>query len=265
MSPRNDTFLSLCLAQAELSPLYYRHGSIIVRGGKVIGQGFNSYRPGFDGGALKTGILATTTLDGPAITELKLRLKSKKSKSKHTPENQHENRQDSGTFAPFESTGCGHNSNSPLSMHSEMMAIRSALSLSSGTQSSQTSARAAKYLQNPRFSLPGDSKKRKARAKGLKAYAQAVCAEASSTGKSYGSKFSIQQQGFEPGPSQPGNQGPQQVQRQGGGQRVSREGAAVCGIETGEKWGEPPNEKESLYQRVQRVLSSRAFSQTLST
>ena len=75
MSPRNDTFLSLCLAQAELSPLHYRHGSIIVRGGKVIGQGFNSYRPGFDGGALKTGILPSSSLDGPAIAELKKRLK----------------------------------------------------------------------------------------------------------------------------------------------------------------------------------------------
>ncbi|TAQ86242.1 hypothetical protein B7494_g5412 [Chlorociboria aeruginascens] len=146
MSPRNDTFLTLCLAQAELSPLHYRHGSIIVRGGKVIGQGFNSYRPGFEGGALKTGTLPSNALDGPAIAELKQRLKSKskskskpKSKSKISPENQ----QDSATFTPLESTGAGPNSSSPLSMHSEMMAIRSALSLSSGTHSSQTSARAA--------------------------------------------------------------------------------------------------------------------------
>lgn len=50
MSPRNNTYLTLCLAQAELSPLHYRHGYTIVRGGKVIGQGFNCYRPGFDGG-----------------------------------------------------------------------------------------------------------------------------------------------------------------------------------------------------------------------
>jgi len=266
MSPRNDTFLSLCLAQAELSPLHYRHGSIIVRGGKVIGQGFNSYR---GGSALKTGILATTALDGPAIAELKQRLKPKKLKLKHTAENHQENQQDLGTFTPFESTGCGHNSNSPLSMHSEMMAIRSALSLSSGTQSSQMSARSAKYSQKPCFSLPGDAKKRKARAKGLKAYAQAVCAEAAetSTGRYYDGKFSLQKQGFEPGPPQPGLQGQQQVQGRGG-QQVSPGGAAVHGIETREKWGETPNGKGargSLYKRAQQVLSSRAFSQSLST
>ncbi|PMD64023.1 uncharacterized protein K444DRAFT_660705 [Hyaloscypha bicolor E] len=165
MSPRNDMYLSLCLAQAELSPLHYRHGSIIVRGGKVIGQGFNNYRPGFDGGALKSGVL----LDGPAIAELKQRLKSKP-KSKNKPDHQ----QDDATFTPFESSGCGPHANVNLSMHSEMMAIRSALSLSSGTLSSQTSARSAKCFEKPCFKLPGDSKKRKARARGLKAYAAAV-------------------------------------------------------------------------------------------
>ena len=210
MSPRNDTFLSLCLAQAELSPLHYRHGSIIVRGGKVIGQGFNCYHPGFDGGALKSGVLPSNSLDGPAIAELKQHLKSKRKPKK--PDNQ----QDEGTFTPFESMGFGPNANVHLSMHSEMMAIRSALSLSSGTLSSQTSARSAKCFEKPCFKLPGDSKKRKARARGLKAYAAAVCAEAaaSSTGKAYGGKFSIQKSGFEPGTPQPGPQGEQQqVQR----------------------------------------------------
>ena len=90
MSPSNDTFLSLCLAQAELSPLHYRHGSIIVRGGKVIGQGYHTYHPGFD---------------GPAIQELKQRLKFKlkpKSKSKLDHEQQ-QNQQGASTFTPFES------------------------------------------------------------------------------------------------------------------------------------------------------------------
>lgn len=220
MSPRNDTFLSLCLAQADLSPLHYRHGAIIVRGGKVIGQGFNTYRPGFDGGALKSGALPSASLDGPAIAELK-RLKSKlKSKSK-TP-----NQPEEGTFTPFESMGCGHNANVALSMHSEMMAIRSALSLSSGTQSSQTSARSAKCFEKPCFKLPGDSKKRKARARGLKAYAKAICeeAEAASTGtsKASGGEFSIQKSRFEPASSQPGSAGQwQRGQREGGGQRLS--------------------------------------------
>src|SRR3954468_7613705 len=100
MSSRTDTLLSLCLSQAELSPLHYRHGSIIVRGGKVIGQGFNTYRPGFDRGALKSGVLPSASLDGPAIAALKQRLKSKpKSKSK-TP-----NQPEEGTFTPFESMG----------------------------------------------------------------------------------------------------------------------------------------------------------------
>lgn len=220
MSPCNDTFLSLCLAQAELSPLHYRHGSIIIRGGKVIGQGFNCYRPGFDGGVLKTGTLASSSLDGTAITELKQRLKSKpKPKYKSKSENQ----PNQGTFTPFESIGCGHGVNGPLSMHSEMMAIRSALSLSAGTLSSQTSARSAKYFQKPCFKLPGDSKKRKARTRGLKAYAKAVLDEAAGTGGTQGGKFSIQKQGFEQGSSQSGFQGRCQVQQQGGQQRLLRE------------------------------------------
>ncbi|KAF4633942.1 hypothetical protein G7Y89_g4180 [Cudoniella acicularis] len=125
MSPHNrrdDAYLSLCLAQAEMSPLNYRHGSIIVRGGKVIGMGFNSYRPGFDGGALKTGVLAASSLNGPALVDLKQRFKLKpKIKSKSEQENQQQ--QTSATFTPFEIIGNGHNSNAPLSLHSEMMAI----------------------------------------------------------------------------------------------------------------------------------------------
>ncbi|KAF8865553.1 hypothetical protein BDZ45DRAFT_736123 [Acephala macrosclerotiorum] len=184
MAPRNDVYLSLCLAQAELSSLHYRHGSIIVRGGKVIGQGFNCYKPGFDGGALKTGILPSNSIDGPAIAELKQRLKSKtKPKSKSKEDHQ----QGGGTFTPFETMGCGHNANVALSMHSEMMAIRSALSLSSGTLSSQTSARSTKCFEKLCFKLPSDSKKRKARARALKAYAAAVCADASE-GKAYVNK-----------------------------------------------------------------------------
>jgi hypothetical protein len=267
MSPRNDTFLSLCLAQAELSPLHYRHGSIIVRGGKVIGQGFNCYRPGFDGGALKSGVLPSASLDGPGIAELKQRLKSKPK-----PKNKSGHQQDEGTFTPFESMGCGPNPNVNLSMHSEMMAIRSALSLSSGTLSSQTSARAAKCFEKPCFKLPGDSKKRKARARGLKAYAAAVCAEAktSSTGTAYGGKFSIQKLGFEPGSSQPSFQGErQQVQRQGGGQRISG-GEGVYSLEHMEKCRETPTEEVwarvlSEWVSVRGGSLSQASTQALST
>ena len=267
MSPRSDIFLSLCLAQAELSPLHYRHGSIIVRGGKVIGQGFNCYRPGFDGGALKSGVLPSASLDGPAIAELKRRLKSKPK-----PKNKPDYQQDDDTFTPFESTGCGPNANVHLSMHSEMMAIRSALSLSSGTLSSQTSARSAKCFEKPCFKLPGDSKKRKARARSLKAYAAAVCAEAeaASTGKAYGGKFSTQKSGFEPSSSQPGFQGErQQFQRQGGGQRVSR-GEGARGLEHMEKCRETPTEEVwvrvlSEWLSVQAESPSRGSAKALST
>lgn len=175
MSPRNDAYLSLCLAQAELSPLHYRHGSIIVRGGKIIGQGFNTYQPGFDGGALRTGVIAAGPFDGGAIAELKQRLASKpKFKSKHQQQQRQQQQQHNQPDAGARQA----RSNTPLSMHSEMMAIRSALSLSSGAQSSQTSARAAKCWEKPCFKSSTDAKKRKARARGLKAYAAAVCAEA---------------------------------------------------------------------------------------
>ncbi|KAG4441220.1 hypothetical protein IFR05_003338 [Cadophora sp. M221] len=250
MSPRNDTFLSLCLAQADLSPLHYRHGAIIVRGGKVIGQGFNTYRPGFDGGALKSGAVPSASLDGPAIAELKQRLKSKpKSKSKSP------NQPEEGSFTPFEAMGCGHNANIALSMHSEMMAIRSALSLSSGTQSSQTSARSAKCFQKPCFKLSGDSKKRKARARGLKAYAKAICEEAEAasagTGKASGGEFSIQKSRFEPSASQPDSAGHwQHGQRQGGEQQVSeRETERERGDELMEKCRETTTGEEAVDQQ----------------
>lgn len=226
MSPRNDTYLSMCLAQAELSPLHYRHGAIIVRGGKIIGQGFNTHRPGFDGGALKTGVLPSST-NGPAIEELKQRMKSKpKPKSKQEPDNLQKS-----SFTPFETIGNGHNANVALSLHSEMMAIQSALSLSSGAQSAQTSARGAKCFEKPCFSLSGDSKKRKLRADVLKKYAEAVFEEC-------GGEGSVQKSRFEPGACQPGFQVHVQcVQRQGERQRVPSEGE-------GETEGETPTEEE---------------------
>lgn len=230
MSPRNDTYLSLCLAQAELSPLLYRHGSIIVRGGKVIGQGFNSYRPGFDGGALKTGNVAASALDGPAIAELKQRVRSN---SKRKPKSSSIS-PDSGTS--FESQGHGHNFNTPLSMHSEMMAIRSALSLSSGTLSSHSSARSAKVYQNPCFSLPGDSKARKLRAHALQTYAQAVLAEAGfSAGAIPGGKLFLQKPGFESRAIQSGFLAHRSKQR------VSRGGERCRGREREERFQVPPS------------------------
>ncbi|KAK8214251.1 hypothetical protein IWZ01DRAFT_549580 [Phyllosticta capitalensis] len=127
---KSDHYLNLCLQQAALSPMHFRHGCIVVRGGKVIGQGFNDYRPGYDGGALKTGRLASSSLDGPVIASLKRKCKHKEKKKSTQP------------FTPFETVdgmGGGHHANTPMSMHSEMMAISSALSSSSTLAASTVS------------------------------------------------------------------------------------------------------------------------------
>lgn len=101
------------------SPLYFRHGCIIVRGGKVIGHGHNTYRLGFDGGALKHGNMVGG-LNSLSIAEFKQHLKQKeKPNFKSKPNDQRL----SVTFTPFESPMGGHHVNAPLSMHSEMMAI----------------------------------------------------------------------------------------------------------------------------------------------
>ncbi|KAL9059675.1 MAG: hypothetical protein Q9206_001378 [Seirophora lacunosa] len=82
---RNDVYLSLCLEQASLSPLHYRHGCIVVRGGKVIGKGYNDYRSGFNGGARSTGRLSSAGASN-ALRAKKLGKRSAMAKntSKHT-------------------------------------------------------------------------------------------------------------------------------------------------------------------------------------
>ncbi|ERF70792.1 hypothetical protein EPUS_08350 [Endocarpon pusillum Z07020] len=138
MSPRQDTYLSLCLEQASKSPLHYRHGCIIVRGGKVIGRGFNHYRPGFNGGALKNGRSKTAS---DMLVQQKPQQKPKQ-KNKF-------NRRDEDLHA------CGGRADAhmALSMHAEMMAIRSALSLSS--HPSGASARSNAWYETPCFRSPG--------------------------------------------------------------------------------------------------------------
>ncbi|KAL8686034.1 MAG: hypothetical protein Q9218_007392 [Villophora microphyllina] len=117
---RNDSYLSLCLEQAALSSLHYRHGCIIVRGGKVIGKGYNDYRSGFNGGAQSTG-------NGPKL----------KNQQHYRQQLSEKKKMSSAAYVAFQShshpvgTGGGVLANTPLSMHSEMMAINSALSLSS--------------------------------------------------------------------------------------------------------------------------------------
>jgi deoxycytidylate deaminase len=191
---KTDNYLTLCLEQAAKSHLRYRHGCIIVRGGKVIGQGFNDHRSGFSGGALKNGRLPTRPLNVAALAELK-----KKRKLKQDLQDPLE---DNPTFTPFENMGGGGSlANTPLSMHSEMMAIHSALSASSTMASSTVSS------QKPYFKLSSDSK-RKARLRrdAIKSYVEVVCkaALAQSAAEQRSGSASVQQWRFEGATSQPG-------------------------------------------------------------
>ncbi|TKA71702.1 hypothetical protein B0A55_07142 [Friedmanniomyces simplex] len=164
---KTDNYLTLCLEQAAKLPLHYRHGCIVVRGGKVIGQGYNDYRPGYDGGALKHGRVANRGLDGPAIAELKEKMKEQKDKPKQQQQLQ---MQPGNTFVPFEATGGGHQANVSLSMHSEMMAIHSALAASATLSSTALAS------EKPCFKLPrSDKRKARLRAEVLKRYVEAVC------------------------------------------------------------------------------------------
>lgn len=161
---KSDNYLNLCLAQAAKSPLRYRHGCIVVRGGKLIGQGYNDHRSGYDGGALKSGRLLLRASPG---TGAHLNSKQKFEKG------------EAQTFTPFETMvggggtmvgGGGRLANTPLSMHSEMMAIHSALSASSTVACSAVSS------HKPCFKLSGSSK-RKARLQRevVKTYVETVC------------------------------------------------------------------------------------------
>ena len=201
---RNDTYLSLCLEQASLSPLHYRHGCIIVRGGKVIGKGYNDYRSGYNGGAESTGQLSSAVYSqGIATKDSKL----KNPKSPHPlAGNGHgvsSKSKPPKTYVAFDSqnhalgTGGGSLANTPLSMHSEMMAINSALSLSSAI-ACQGTARSTQWLQKPCFKLPSRSK-RQARLQHLKAYADAVCPdeEQRETTSERRGKSHVQQSRFE--------------------------------------------------------------------
>lgn len=154
---KSDQYLNHCLEQAALSPLHYRHGCVVVKGGKVIGQGFNDYRPGYDGGSvLKTGVLpksASSFYDDP---------------DKPNPPGS------KSDFKTVESIlgncGGGGHANARLTMHSEMMAINSALS-----SRSTLAANTVSHVK-PCFELPGDSKhKRALRRNAVVAYVEAVC------------------------------------------------------------------------------------------
>jgi deoxycytidylate deaminase len=241
---KTDAYLSLCLEQAAKSSLHYKHGSIIVNGGKVIGHGYNDYKPGFNGGALKNGRIAKGALDGPAIANLKQKLKKQKGKPK-----QNQSQRPQTTFTPFEATGGGHNANTPLSIHSEMMAVHSALAASSTLSSNAFSC------EKPCFKLPrSDKRKARLRREVLASYVKAVCETAQRSGQ-----LQVQECGFEAAAYQP-DCPPPRLQRQGGAggcgrgaggeggagvARVERGGKGVsCGVEWRETSSEEGEEKE---------------------
>lgn len=176
---KTDAYLNLCIEQAYLSPLHYRHGCVVVKGGKVIGQGFNDYRSGYDGGSiLKSGALPKTAFPFNEGTRKKKSKKSHHNQADHPPTKpqQHQQQHQHGIkFKPVEALsgqcgGGGHHANARLSMHSEMMAINSALTSSSTLASSTVSC------VKPCFKLSGDTKRKRARrAEALAAYVRAVC------------------------------------------------------------------------------------------
>jgi deoxycytidylate deaminase len=222
---KTDNYLALCLEQAVKSPLRYRHGSIIVRGGKVIGQGYNDYRPGFDGGALKTGRLPLRSSNNPSVVELKKKLKVKEKLCGSDEETK--------TFTPFENiVGGGKLANTPLSMHSEMMAIHSALSASSTQASNVVSS------EKPRFKLPGDSKqKSRLRREALQSYVEVVCqsALAQSTAASCHTQSDVQEWLFETGTSRSNTTSHASLR----GERTG------YGLAQMEQYGETPREGEA--------------------
>jgi hypothetical protein len=205
---KSDQYLTHCLEQASLSTLRFRHGSIIVKGGKVIGQGFNDYRPGFDGGALKTGILPlasfpfvdTTTAAANNVDSASTDGNAKPKNPSNAPLTQFELlRAGAGNNR---SGGGGSTANTSLSMHSEMMAVQSALAASS------TLAAGAVSRTKPYLKLPGDSKaKRALRREAVRSYAESVL------------QWSARGNGWEVQESDAAGQGQQQgqLQRKQGG------------------------------------------------
>jgi len=251
---KTDNYLTLCLEQAAKSPLHYRHGCIIVRGGKVIGQGHNDYRPGFDGGALKHGRVAGSALNGAALAEMKAKLKERK-ENKAKPKGNQTPPQPPRQLAAFEKvgTGGGVNANTPLSMHSEMMAIHSALSTSSNLACSSFSH------DKPSFKIPrGDKKKERLRRDVLQNYVERICETSTSTTSGQAAKLQVQECGFVRASSQRrrGTGSPQQQQRPPRGSGSAAAGRRGQGVSGSEEYGETSRserEEESETSRVRAV------------
>jgi tRNA(Arg) A34 adenosine deaminase TadA len=250
---KTDNYLTLCLEQAAKSPLHYRHGCIIVRGGKVIGQGHNDYRPGFDGGALKHGRVAGSALNGAALAEMKAKLKERNENKARTKDNQQPPPQPPRQPAAFEKVGAGGgvNANTPLSMHSEMMAIHSALSTSSNLACSSFSH------DKPSFKLPrGDKKKERLRRDVLQNYVERICEVSTSTTAGQAGKLQVQECGFVRASSQRrrGTGSPQQQQRPPRGSGSAAAGRRGQGVSGSEEYGETTrSEREEESETSSRV------------
>ncbi|KAI5923145.1 hypothetical protein F4810DRAFT_710900 [Camillea tinctor] len=155
---KSDYYLSLCLEQAELSPLRHRHGCIVVKGGKVIGKGFNDFRPGYEGGALKTGKLPTKSSV----------MKKQQRKQNHTTKRKDNNQKHE--LKSLENKA-GHHVHQALSMHAEMMAINSAIASSNTSLATKTLSQL-----KPSFIFSRGLKgKRRQLRKQLNGYAQYFC------------------------------------------------------------------------------------------
>lgn len=167
-----------------------------MHGGKVIGQGYNDYRSGFSGGALKTDRLPLRNQGAPSVATL-----TKRPELKFKFGLEDEEQLTAKTFTPSEHlTGGGNLTKTPLSMHPEIMAIHFAQS------SSNTMVSSAVASDKPCSQLLGDSK-RKARSRrdAVRSYVETVCKAAlvQSTAKSRHGKVEVQQWRFEESPSRP--------------------------------------------------------------
>lgn len=123
---KSDLYKSLCLEQAVRSPLHFRHGCVVVRGGKVIGRGFNDYRPGFSGIDPRPGLGLSSGLEGQSVGGLKRRRQTRKPDKNYACANA------ACVFGDTETIKSMHGLNGsrvPFSMHAEMMAIRNAIGL----------------------------------------------------------------------------------------------------------------------------------------
>ena len=271
---KSNDYMNLCLDQASRSPLHYRHGCVIVRGGKVIGQGFNDCRTGFDGGSLKNGRIASGAFDGPAIAELKQKLKVRQ-QEKHQqvsasaaikvlarPQKQALGRVSTlSKGVATKSARVGQRADAPFTMHAEMMAVHSALSSSAALSSTTLSSEKAC------FKLPSSSKRaEKLRREALEAYARQMCQTSTRSGK-----LQVQECGFEPGTSRSGVKGScqqQQSQQGGGGGHCNvgqHESGVLRGTECSETTGTSEPEEETQSERERERERERELRSLLSS